>query len=109
MTDLRKTTPAILCAMALTGCASQLLSDERIISNTAGVLGVPPADLTISDRRTEATNTYYIARTRNGASYACTINGGNALTFGMVNSPFCTAQTTNGMPGQTYGRRGLGG
>lgn len=80
----------IFVAMLLTGCvgASILLSDERIRSNTAGILGVPPAEVTIENRRTEMTNTYYTAKTKKG-KYACIINGGNLMTFGMINGPVC--------------------
>ena len=68
-----------------------MLSDDRIASNTAGVLGVSPEDLTISNRRSDgATNTYYVARTRSGREYACTINGGGLLAMGLVNPPTCS-------------------
>jgi hypothetical protein len=81
---------AVACCVVLSGCQSTLLSDDRIISNTAGALGVPPADVTISDRRSAGpTNTYYTAHVRGGATYACVINGGGALAFGMTNPPLC--------------------
>jgi hypothetical protein len=73
----------------LAGCQAQMLSDSRIADNTAGILGVSPASLTISDRRSEATNTYYLAQMQNGQKYACVINGGGALAMGMVNPPSC--------------------
>ena|SRR5882724_2258320 len=73
------------------GCQSELMSDDRIVSNTAGVIGVSPQDVTISDRRTDGpTNTYYIAHTRSGATYACVINGGGLLAAGITNPPTCT-------------------
>lgn len=101
---------AVACAVALGGCtADKMLSDDRIATNTAGILGVSPSQVTISDRRTEFPNTYYTARTSTGQTYVCAINGGNALTFGMVTPPSCTAQATAGRPGRTYGWRGLGG
>lgn len=106
MSKMSKSVVVAFGVFALTGCASQLLSDDRLVANTAGVLGVTPSDLSISDRRTELTNTYYVARVRGGATYACTINGGNALSLGMVNPPFCTAQAVGGT-GRTYGRRGF--
>lgn len=73
----------------ISGCASTILSDDRLISNTAGVLGVPQNELTITNRREETPNTYYIATTKSGKKYACVINGGNMLTFGMTNPPSC--------------------
>jgi hypothetical protein len=73
----------------LTGCASQLLSNERIASETAGIIGVSPQEVTIENRRTEMTNTYYIAKTNDGNELSCVINGGNIVTFGLVNAPRC--------------------
>jgi hypothetical protein len=72
----------------VSGCATNLLSDDRIRANTAGVLGQPASAVVISDRREEGLNTYYTARTRRGV-FACSINGGNILTAGMVNAPIC--------------------
>ncbi len=75
----------------LAGCQSELMSDASIASNTAGVIGVPVSDVTITDRRSDGpTNTYYIAHTKSGATYACTINGGGLLAAGMTNPPTCT-------------------
>lgn len=70
-------------------CQTTMLSDDRIASNTAGVLGVSPSEVRIVDRRTDGpTNTYYTAITKKGR-YACVINGGGALAFGMTNPPVC--------------------
>lgn len=93
-----------LAAFTLSGCAAQMLSNARIADNTAGILGVAPSEVTISDRREVFPNTYYSARVR-GASYACTINGGNALSFSMINTPSCTAQEVGGAPGRSHGRQ----
>lgn len=83
---------AAVCLLA--GCSSiaaktNRLSDERILSQTAGVIGTSPGELRLVDRRTEGTNTYVTVRTAAGASYACVINGGNLLSFGMTNPPVC--------------------
>lgn len=78
----------------LAGCASTLLSEDRLKSNTAGVIGVPADQIVISNRREEPPNTYYSVATRAGAKYNCVINGGNFWTAGMVNPPTC------GKPGQ---------
>ena len=78
-------------AIALfSGCASTFLPPERLASETAGSLGVSASQISISNVRTEGTNTYYIARTKAGKKYACVINGGNALTLGLVNPPKIT-------------------
>ena len=72
-----------------------LVPDSRLASNTAGVLGVSPDAISITDRRGAGTNTYYTAHVGN-RSYACTLNGGNLMTFGMVNPPICTRMNAVG-------------
>lgn len=79
----------LLCSIACAGCQTTLLSNDRIASATAGILGVPVSEVSISERRTDGpTNTFYTATTRKG-SYACIINGGSALSMGIVNPPTC--------------------
>lgn len=83
--------PVLVLALTATlcGCASQLLSDDRLRSNTAGALGLPANELTISERREEMPNTYYTVKTSAGAEFNCVINGGGVLAAGMVNPPNC--------------------
>ncbi len=90
------------CAFASTalillmgGCStiagkSNTLTDERIKSESAGALGYDPAQLTIASRRTEGTNTYVNLTAVDGKQFSCIINGGNILTFGMINPPRCS-------------------
>jgi hypothetical protein len=71
-------------------CANTLMSDDRIRSNTATALGVPADQVTISDRRYDGmTNTYYTA-TAARRSYSCTVNGGTALSLGVMNPAQCS-------------------
>lgn len=84
-----KRTIVVLVAAILTGCTATMLSDERIRSNTAGVLGTAESEISLSERRTQGVNTYYVATKADGSSYACVINGGNLLTMGVVNAPIC--------------------
>jgi hypothetical protein len=72
------------------GCATTILSNDRIIDETAGALKLLPDDITIENRRTEIINTYYSVKTTDGKEYNCIINGGNILTLGILNSPRCT-------------------
>ena len=72
------------------GCATTILSDDRIIGETAGALKILPDDITIENRRTEIINTYYSVKTTDGKEFNCIINGGNILTLGILNSPRCT-------------------
>jgi hypothetical protein len=77
---------SVLC---LSACQQELLSNGRIASDTAQVVGVRPDQLAISDRLSDQTNTYYNARTSSGATYSCTINGGGLLAAGMTDRPSC--------------------
>lgn len=79
-----------LAIASLVGCGSTMLSNERISSETAGILGLSPSDITIGNRRTEQMNTYYTVKTKGGKELNCVITGGNAFTMGMVNPPMCT-------------------
>lgn len=76
-------------ALLIGGCASQMLSDDRLGENTAGVLGVPANELTLSERVEKTPNTYYSATTKDGRKYSCLVNGGGILAAGMVNPPVC--------------------
>lgn len=79
----------IALAVSMVGCAATVISDQRIQSSTAGVLGLSPDQVTIQDRRSELTNTYYVAKTTSGDEYGCAISG-SVLSAGMVNPPTCT-------------------
>ncbi len=72
------------------GCATTILSNDRIVDETAGTLKILPNDITIENRRTELINTYYSVKTTDGKEFNCIINGGNILTLGILNAPRCT-------------------
>lgn len=83
--------------LGLSGCQDQLMSDDRMKSSIAGVLGVPPSSVTLTDRRSDGpTNTYVLAHVAGGKTYACTVNGGGVLAFGMMNPPTCQPTATGG-------------
>lgn len=78
----------------LSGCSTVLektnmLSDEKLISQTSGALGYSPNQLTLVGRRTEGNNTYAELKAGDGKEFNCIINGGNMLTMGIVNPPMC--------------------
>ena len=76
--------------LGLSGCQDQLMSDDRMRSSIAGVLGVPPSSVTLTDRRSDGpTNTHVLAHVAGGKTYACTVNGGGMLALGMMNPPTC--------------------
>jgi len=77
-------------AGVLTACQTTM-PDSRLVSSTSGVLGIPPEDLTISNRHSESNGTYYIATTRTGRKYACVVTGGGVLALGLSNPPRCNS------------------
>jgi hypothetical protein len=66
-----------------------MLTDDKIKSSTSGVLGYSPEDLNIIDKRVDGTNTYVNLRAKDKKEFTCIINGGNLLSFGMINPPMC--------------------
>ncbi|MDR7333072.1 hypothetical protein [Roseateles asaccharophilus] len=89
---------ALAALLTLGGCSSiaqstNNLSDERLKSEAAGALGLQPSQLTLLNRRTEGTNTFYAVKGQDGKEYSCTLNGGNLLSFGMTNPPSCNRKS----------------
>src|ERR1700741_2357181 len=79
-----------LLTMGIVACQDRMLSDDRLTTNTAEVVGVSPSELTISNRRTEGpANTYYIARTTSGVQYVCVVNDGGILPARTITPPSC--------------------
>lgn len=90
MINMRALTVVLVLVPLLAGCAAKLLSDDRLGANTGGVLGVSPSEIAITNRVEQFPNTYYTATTKGGDQYACSIIGGNVLSYGMVGAPTCT-------------------
>lgn len=86
------------------GCASQMLSDERLANNTAGVLGVPASQVTVSNRNEQGTNTYYTAKTKAGVEYSCSVNGGGILAAGIVQGAQCVKKGEVLKPVRPFGK-----
>ena len=85
-----RATVLMLGLVALAGCQDAVMSNDRMTSAIAGTLGVPPSEVTVVNRRTDGpTNTFVTVQTRSGRRYACTVNGGSALSFGIINPPTC--------------------
>ena len=90
---LRFGTVCLLAALA-SGCAvvaekTNFMSDDDIKSKVAGTLGYAPGEINLVSRRTEGTNTYAVISVKGRKEFACTLNGGNLLTAGIVNPPSC--------------------
>jgi len=77
-----------LALAGLSGCASSVATLQ---SRSAGVIGVPPEQVQISDMRTDSSSTYCIATVGN-SSYVCVAEGGTVkfMQLGMTNPPSCT-------------------
>jgi hypothetical protein len=79
----------IIAAIALPGCADQMLSSDRIRDSTARVLNQPAPAITISDRQSDGPmSTSYTVTTPRG-SYHCTIGGGSISQLGITETPEC--------------------
>ena len=66
------------------------LTDERLASEAGGILGINPANLTVTERRSSyGSGTYFTVRASNGRVYNCVITGGGPLAFGLTNPPDC--------------------
>lgn len=88
---------AAVVAISTTGCSSiaektNFITDDQIKSKVGGHLGVPPGSVTLVSRRTSGTDTYAEVQLQNKRMYSCTLNGGNALTLGIINPPQCNAK-----------------
>ena len=80
----------VLAVPALSGCAEQMLSNDRARDSISGTLGVPGADVVIVDRRADGpTNTNFVVDAKSNGRFVCTINGGNIATLGMTNGAQC--------------------
>jgi hypothetical protein len=80
----------IVAMSTLAGCASQLLTEDRLLSNTADALFVKTSELTITERHEKVPNTFYVATiNKTGRQYNCIVNGGSVLTMGITNPPMC--------------------
>lgn len=85
---------SVALVATVTGCSSiaantNMLSDDQLLSKSAGGLGYSPSDLQLLDKRVSGTETYATLKARDGKEYTCIINGGNLLSFGMTNPAIC--------------------
>jgi hypothetical protein len=86
---------AAITALSLAGCAS-MGSDSAMRADTASVLGVEPADLTILSKKYEANTvgagyalTTYTVALKSGLTYACTLDDVQQPLASTHYSPVC--------------------
>ena len=77
-----------LCS--LTGCAT-VTSDQSVISNASAITG--NEIVSIQNRRQIGLDTFYTAIAKDGTKYSCQFNGGDVLSFGVVQHPKCEKQS----------------
>ncbi|MDP2665624.1 MAG: hypothetical protein Q8P23_03270 [bacterium] len=69
----------LLAGLALVGCATvnSIVSPtaESLDNDFAGILGVRPGQVTVSDIETKNNKTYFVAKTVNG-TYNCAVDSG---------------------------------
>ncbi len=80
--------------LALSGCGvvaekTNFLSDDDVRAKSARAAGYEPSEVQLISRTTEGTNTYAVIRAKGNKTFSCILNGGNALTMGIVNPPSC--------------------
>lgn len=85
-----------LVLLNLTACSAMQEAKsptaEGLKSKTAGVLGNTPNEVTITNIRSDGSNTYYLAKTAK-ATYSCTVMSGSMFaisTAGYSIAPQCT-------------------
>ncbi len=74
-------------SIGLVACATSM---DALRTRTARVLGFSPEEVRITNVMSDASNTYYLAKTPDG-EYACTAESGvqKAMQFGLTNPPIC--------------------
>jgi hypothetical protein len=75
--------------LTVSGCASALVSDDAIAERTAFALGLSRADFTISNRSDEGASTRYVARTKTGQEFNCTVGVSVSVLGRQVTDAIC--------------------
>lgn len=90
--------------LAVSGCASDLQSNDDLRQATAYQMGVPATTLTISNRQDSATSSNYWVRTASGATYSCVRSATISILGAVKSSPLCNP--TNGRARSASGSSG---
>jgi hypothetical protein len=73
----------------LSGCASQAVTNENLMQNTAFAIGLDKKDFTIYDRTDSGVKTSYSVKTKSGNQYNCYVTGGFGITGRAVSDAMC--------------------
>lgn len=75
---------------AISGCSSMVIKDDDIVKKTAFSLGWEKNSFTISDRTDDGVQTTYVATTKAGKKYNCSIDGSFSFGTGsIISDPIC--------------------
>lgn len=80
----------IVLAGLLAGCVT-VTSDQQVIANASAVT----ADeiVSIQNRKQVGVDTFYTATAKSGTKYSCSFNGGDVISFGIVQHSKCEKQS----------------
>ena len=74
----------------ITGCASVVVSGDKLESRTASAIGSAPGQFTITNRVDDGIRTDFYVQTKTGKAYNCYVTG----TIGVVSDAICTPVAT---------------
>ena len=79
----------IILAGLLGGCAT-VTSDQKVIANASAVTG--DEIVSIQNRNQVGVDTFYTALAKSGTKYSCQFNGGDVISFGIIQHSKCEKQ-----------------
>jgi hypothetical protein len=79
----------ITLSMSLISCASVAIKDDDIVKRTAHSQGWEKDSFTISNRINEGTHTTFVATTKSGKKYNCSMDGSISFVGSLVTDPIC--------------------
>lgn len=77
-------------AGVLSGCASMVVTDEKLQQRTAFALGLDVDSFTIANRSDEGIRTDYSVKTKSGQSYNCYMTGIFSFVGPAVSDAICS-------------------
>ena len=78
----------------LSGCASMVVTSDKMEQRTSFALGVDKSKFTISDRQDERFQTRYSVKLKSGKQYNCSITGVFGLFGPTVGDALCNKKGT---------------
>lgn len=80
----------LMTAVALSGCASNVVKDDDLVNKTAFALGLARNEFTISNRADSGLQTTYSVNTQSGKRFNCYVEGAFSIGAGnLVSDAIC--------------------